>query len=779
MKKGGFLPGAALSALAVTLASPAYAQTNTATQDASAQDAGSGLGDIIVTAQRRSENLQDVPVAITAATGDMLAEAGVENIANIQAISPSITFRATNISSSSANVVIRGLGTTGNSRSFEGSAGVFIDGVYRTRAAAALQNFLDIGSLQILRGPQGTLFGKNTTAGALLLATTEPRLDEIHGSVELGYGNYNTVLARGAVSVPISEHAAFRIAGLAGSRDGFYTNPATGRDLNGDSTQAVKGQLLFEPSSDFTLRLIGDYSRTRANCCYGTSNFVDGPTQPLVNALTRAFGLPLPSTRLRDREATLNQDGIQTTEDYGATMLIDAEIGPGTLKSVSAYRRFSVGQQNMDADFSGADLLRLSEDFNSRFISQELTYNTRFEGLNADAVFGLFFSDEKLTMGRQLWWGNAAQPYWDTLIFAQLGLPPGTVAAPAAPVMTADEAMGGRARSYAGFMHWDFRVGSRFNVIAGLRYSIEEKRGFFHYDHYTSAPNAIFRVLGVSPGPGYDARTTDRALSGTFGLQYRPTDDVMLYATYNRGFKAGGVNMDANAAGGVINNPAETGGRGVPLDPTFAPETINAFELGAKIQYLGGRARSNIAAFYYDIKDLQIAQFVGLRFTVLNADSAKDYGFEIENLFQLTDGLTLGIDGTWIPRARYGVDAGIDPVLSGTRFRYAPTVSGNVTLNLDQPVSDTVNVTGRVQYMYSSTQLINNASLVTERSVSLVNANLGFNLPQSGLNVEGWVQNLFNKTYAAAAFNTPLQTGDQNAYLGAPRTYGVRLRYSF
>ena len=232
-------------------------------EDASA-DHAQGLGDIIVTAQRRSENLQNVPIAITAASADMLAQARVDNIANIQAISPSITFRATNISSSTANVIIRGLGTTGNSRSFEGSVGVFVDGVYRTRAAAALQNFLDIDNLQVLRGPQGTLFGKNTTAGALLLASAKPT-DRIGGLVEMNYGNFNSVLVRGAANLPVTDTLAFRIAGLASTRDGFYTDAQTGRDLNGDATQAVKAQLMFEPSADFSIRLIGDYSKQKQN----------------------------------------------------------------------------------------------------------------------------------------------------------------------------------------------------------------------------------------------------------------------------------------------------------------------------------------------------------------------------------------------------------------------------------------------------------------------------------------------------------------------------------
>ncbi|MCW1384745.1 TonB-dependent receptor [Novosphingobium sp. KCTC 2891] len=753
--------------LAAVISTPAFAQD----AQAGEQDSG-GLQEIVVTAQRRAENLQNVPIAITAANADTLAQARVDNVSNIQAITPSVTFRTANISSSTANVIIRGLGTTGNSRAFEGSVGVFIDGVYRTRAAAALQNFLDIDNLQILRGPQGTLFGKNTTAGALLLASAKPSTDKTAFLFDATYGNYNSLLVKAAGNVPLTDTLAFRIAGLASTREGFYTNPTTGKDLNGDTTQAVKAQLLYEPSADLSVRLIGDYSRGSGNCCYATSEFKLGPTTPLVDALTLANGGVVSSKKASDWEQTLNGNGEQVIKDYGATLLIDLALGNGTLKSVSSYRKFSVDQRDMDPDFSGADIFRYNESFKSRFISQELTYNTKIEALNADAVFGAFFSDEKLQMGRAMPWAAQGQAYWDVAIGV-----PGLVYA--APGLWTVEDMRGKARSYAGFAHLDFAVGEKVNVIAGLRYSVEKKQGSFSNPFYRSEANDVFRFLGLMPGPAYNRTITNKALSGTFGVQFRPVDDVMLYATYNRGFKAGGVNIDTNAAGLLANNPAETGGAGVPLDPSYKPEKVNAYEVGAKIQYLNRRARTNIALFYYDLSDLQIAQFVGLRFTVLNTAKAKDYGLEIENLFELTDGVTLSLDGTWIPHAKYGTDANLDPALSGSRFRYAPKLAANAAINVDTPLTDDVNLTARLQYQYSGSQLINTAGTEAQKAVSLVNANLGFKLPKQGLTVEGWVQNLFDQTYFTAAFNTPLQTGDVRGYLGAPRTYGVRLRASF
>lgn len=806
--KALYLRNAALAAIVASAAVPNLAHA----QQAEEQSA-TGLAEIIVTAQRRTENLQDVPIAITAANAETLAQARVENVANIQAISPSISFRVTNIATSSANLIIRGLGTTGNSRSFEGSVGVFIDGVYRTRAAAALQNFLDIDNLQVLRGPQGTLFGKNTTAGALLLASASPSLNDVNGAVEVTYGNYDTLIARGAINAPLSDKVAFRIAGLASSADGFFTDSTTGQSLNDNKTRAVKAQLLFEPSENLTVRLIGDYSHSQGNCCYATSAFIDGPTQPIIDLLTlyqpassqqflgvlaglipassmTPTGRKLPARDPSKFEQTLNGNGQQEIEDYGGTMLIDAQVGEGTLKSVTAVRKFTVDQRDLDPDFSGADIFRYNESFSSRFISQELTYNTKIPALNAEAVFGLFFSDEKLKMGRSLPWANQAQFYWDA-IFASLGVAPGT--ANAAPGTWTTERMGGTAKSYAGFAHLDFAVNDKFNVIAGVRYSIEKKRGFFNNAFYRPNPTDVFTLLGIAPSPAYDATTTNKALSGTLGVQYRPTDDIMLYATYNRGFKAGGVNMDVNAAGTLINNAAvynalpaaiRIGFFGnapaqAPLNPRYKPEKVNAFEVGGKFQYLDGRARTNIAFFYYDLSDLQIAQFIGLRFTVLNAKSAKDYGLEIENLFQITDSLTLGLDGTWIPHAQYGKDSNIDPVLSGSRFRFSPKFSGNATLNLDQPVNDNLSVLARVQAQYQSRQLISTATSAEQGAVTLVNANLGFKLPKTGLLIEGWVQNLFDKTWFTQSFPTPLQTGDQNAYPGSPRTYGIRIRASF
>jgi iron complex outermembrane recepter protein len=780
------------------IASPARAETGAApegatpaAQGAADPNTSTGLQEIVVTAQRRSEKLQNVPIAITAANADALAAARVDNVSNIGAISPSITFRVTNIASSSANLVIRGLGTAGISRSFEGSVGVFVDGVYRSRAAAALQDFLDIDNLQVLRGAQGTLFGKNTTAGALLLTSTKPSTDTVSGSIDAGFGNYNSYSIRAAINIPLGQNLALRVAGLGSGTDGFYTDVNTGRSVDGNSTRAGKAQLLWEPSSSVTVRLIGDYSSSHGDCCYATERVTAGPTAPLVDALTEALGLKLPSTDPSKFQVALNSDGYQQTKDYGATLLVDAGLGAGTLKSVTAWRKFDVTQLNEDADFSGADILPYDEDFHSTFLSQELTYNAQIPALRADVVLGAFASTEKLRSGRSLFNGSEAQTYWDTVL-GSYGIPSAFI--DATPGLLDKESMYGTTDSYAIFAHGDFKVTDQLTVIAGLRYSIEHKTGSFAYDYYDSNPYEWSTLLGLGPAPQYNVGHTDRAVSGTFGLEYKVTPDAMVYATYNRGFKAGGVNMDENAAGTLFNNAAGFAALPVtaqflaaaingsatisaPLDPTYKPETINAYEVGTKIQYLNHRARTNISLFYYDLHNLQIAQFVGLRFTVLNSSSAKDYGAEIENTFALTKAITLNADATWLPHAQYGVDPNI-AVLSGGRFRFAPRISANAGLNLDQPMSDRLDLTGRVQYEYTSSQLDNLAGTNVQGAVGLLNLNLGLRIDHR-YSIEGWVQNVTNKIYATQVFETPLQTGTENAYMAPPRTFGVRMRATF
>ena len=729
--------------------------------------------EVIVTAQRRAENIQRVPIAVTAVTAEQLGASHVDSIANVQAISPSISFDATNSASNSANIRIRGIGTVGNSRAFEGAVGTFVDGVYRTRSGQALQNWLDVDSLQVLRGPQGTLFGKNTSAGALLMTSKRPTLGDFGTDFELTYGNYDTLMARAALNAPLGDKAALRIAGLWGQSDGIIENP-NGGEYNDRNPRAVKAQFLIEPTESFSLRVIADWSEEKNNCCYGQVDDVDGPLQPLINNLTLARGVQLPSADFDDYEQVLSNDTQQDIVDKGIVVQADWEFASGgSLHSVTGYRSWQFQQDGMDADFTGANVLTINEGFQTDFLSQEFTYNGSVG--EAEYVVGAYYADEDIEATYELLWGNQAQTYFDVLFFAQAGLPPGTSAAPEGTWNYAE--FPATSRSYAAFTHWTIPLSDPLKLVAGLRYSKEDKTGAFDLQYFTPAPNAAFRLLGVQPGPEYSDKHSDEAISGTFGFQYQFTDDVMGYLTYSRGFKAGGVNIDNTAAGTRMNNPAEITGA-VPLDPTYKPEYIDGYELGLKTQYADGRGRTNFAVFYDEMQDLQVAQFLGTQFTIVNAPEATVYGAEIENTWAFTDALTLGLDATWLPEKQFGESASILN-LSGRDFAQAPDLAANVSLSLDQPLTGSLALTGRVAAQYTGEVYTNTSNDLMRDAQTEVNLSLGLRSANGTWSVTAWCQNCSDERYVVQHFNSPLQGTDANGYVAMPLTYGLTVRMSF
>jgi iron complex outermembrane recepter protein len=751
--------------------------------------ASAAIEEIVVTAQRREQSLQDVPVAVTAVDADTLAESRVDSVAGIQAISPSINFDVTNSAANSANIRIRGIGTTGNNRSFEGAVGVFVDGVYRTRAGQALQNWVDVESLQVLRGPQGTLFGKNTSAGALLISSRAPSLAHVEGSYDFTVGNYGLWLARGALNAPLGEDVAVRVAGMGSTMEGFITDPNSGEDYNDRNPRALKGQVLWQASEDLRLRLIADWSEERNNCCYGQVDAIDGPLQPYIyGVLLPERGLAPPSPDFDDYEMVLSNNTDQTIKDKGVVLHVDYGLGDGSLRSVTAQRRWNIEQLGMDADFTGANILTINESFVTDFFSQELTYNGRIDALgfadSADYVVGLYYADEEIFANYQLLWGDQAQAYFDTLLGAQ-GAPPGTV--DASEGLWHDADFPATSESYAAFTHWDFRLGERFGLIAGLRYSRDEKRGAYERSFFSPVPNTAFRALRIQPGPEFDETFEDDAVTGTLALQYRLAERAMAYASYSRGYKSGGVNIDNTAAGGAANNPDECveGESCVPEDPTYRSEFNDGYEIGLKSEYWDRRVRSNLAVFYNDLKDLQVALFSGTAFSVTNAADATVYGAELENSLRLTEALSLQLDLTWLAKAQYGDDPALDlssagqANLSGRDFAQAPELAANAALSLDQPLTPAYALTGRIAAQYSGEQYTNPSNDEKRGARTEYDVGIGLRSTRHGWSLSAWCQNCTDERYVVQHFNSPLQGTDRNAYVSAPRTYGVSLRGSF
>jgi len=381
---------------------------------------------------------------------------------------------------------------------------------------------------------------KNTTAGALLITSASPQFDRYDGSYEVTVGNYGAVLARVASNLPVSNTVALRFAALISNVDGYIENPNGGDRYNDHRPRAFKAQALFEPNPALTFRLIGDISIEHENCCYGSVVVIPGPVQPLINALSAANGLKLASANPYDYQAVLNLNTDQHISDRGAVLLSDWEISPETsLHAVTAYRVWSESQLGADFDFSGADILTGNETFKSRQFSQEFDLHGRIGETtlfkSADYLAGLYFAHEALSATRDLFWGQQAQTYWNALVAP---FPPGTVAA--APGRWSAERYPGDDKSYAAFTHFTFNVTDKFSALTGLRYTKEIKHGAFENPYFDPTPNEVFRVLGIQPGPQFNATHSDSAVSGTAGLQYVFGTGKMAYVTYSRGFQGRG-----------------------------------------------------------------------------------------------------------------------------------------------------------------------------------------------------------------------------------------------
>ncbi len=773
-----------LYAVLVLGAAPALAQGQSTDEKSAAQ--ASDAEDIVVTAQRRAERLIDVPVAVTAVTSETLLEARVTNIANITAISPSITFVSTNNPASTGNIQIRGIGTVGSSPAFEGAVGVFVDGVYRSRSGQVLANFLDIADLQIVRGPQGTLFGKNTSAGAVLLSSTQPSLTQVSANFEATVANYDTKLLRAGFSVPVSDKFGIRVAATYGDRSGFIRNP-TGGSYGGGETWGVKAQAFWEPTEAIRFRLIGDYVKSNENCCYATVDAVDGPTQPLINLLSGQFGNPPVNGKPLGYRQALSQDTVANLRDRGVVLTGEFDVGGDTLTSITAYRLWDTRQQRGDTDYSGADIFSVNDNkFRNRQFSQELLYNGKI-GSSAEYVLGAYFSSERNKVVTNFDWGGQAQFFFDTIL-APLGFPAGFAQAPVNTIFKSDLATT-RNESYGVFTHWTVQVNEKLSLISGGRYSWDRKFGSYTdlwLTNTLAATNPVFTLLGGGPGPSFSGRNNNGALSGTLGLRYQFGRDATAYLTYSRGYKSGGINIDPTAAGSTANNPALDGTAldptpgipNLPKDPSYQPEKIDGYEAGLKLRWLDGRATTNFAAFYNDISNLQVAQFLGLEFAILSSKSAKVYGAEIENAFQLSDSLKLELSGTWLPKANFGTDPAIGG-LSGRRFSLTPKFAGNAALSLDQPVTDKLAFTSRVAVRYFGKNFTNPSNNFVQPAYTQLDANIGLKSIDNIWKVSVYCSNCTDKRYLVQHFNTPLQPGDSNAFIGAPRQFGVTLSGTF
>lgn len=606
-----------------TAAAPPESLPDTSGYTEAALDAGTS--DIIVTARRRSESLQDVPVAVSVLGGEALERKGAFNVARLQQIQPSVQFFSSNPRNSAVN--IRGIGAPFGltNDGIEQGVGFYVDGVFIARIAAATLDFVDVERIEVLRGPQGTLYGKNTTAGAVSITTRRPGF-EPEGRAELSAGSQGHVQAKGSVSGPlVADTLAGRISGSFTSRNGALFNTVTERRVNELDNIGVRGQLLWHAADTLEFILAADWNRQDpegfAQNHVAVVPTLRAPERQFAN-LARLSGYAPPSTDPFDRLVD-NDSALRATNTVGGAALTASwDVGPATLTSITAWRNWDWKPSN-DRDFTALPITTLSQNPSRQ---EQFTQELRIASNGSNRIgysAGFFYFSQKIrTQGTQ-----EQGPYASLWLLGPVnGSDPALLDG-----LRSDNDIRYSNQSAALYGKLGWNISDRLSIAPGLRVNYDRKKGV--YDAVVSGglanPTPRQQVLMNSAlaSQFYEADFSDWNLSGDVTLSWRPADRILAYATYARSFRSGGINLAGvpNRADGVT--PA------VEL-AAIKPETVDHFEIGLKSSLPGRLATVNIAAYRMDIRDFQtnvVSGAVGvLRGYLANVPKVRTQGIEAD-----------------------------------------------------------------------------------------------------------------------------------------------------
>ncbi len=772
--------GAALLGLAC--GHPAYAADN-----AASADIASAPQDIIVTARRVQEKAQDVPIAISVVTAQTLEKTGNYNFNQLQQQVPTLQVSGTNPRNSAAT--IRGLGANSSIAvdGLEYGVGFYVDGVYYGRPGQAQFDLIDLQQIEVLRGPQGTLFGKNTTAGAINITTREPSFTP-EATIEGQLGTYNYQQIRASASLPIlDDKVAVRLSIADTHRGGFLTNAYDGSDAENYDNFSARGQLLIKPADNLKIRIIGDYARQKQHFTLSVvsgyfTTFADGAAIP-NNIFQRAarldYTLPSPDAfqRIGNADAPFGVD----MKSYGVSGQADWDLGPATVTSVTAYRWWDWYPKNdVDGTSLPINLKGQQNDFQRQF-SQELRIASN--GTHTiDYVAGLYYFWQVVR-------GYAQNQYGSD--FAEWSLNPATTSA--ANIARYDQALSGleadsfanpATKSYAAFGQANWHIFSPLTLTVGLRFTHEDKNGvFIRYLAPGSGGNralllpaeqVAYQVSDLS----FPAASKANALTGLASLSYKITPDVLFYGTYSRGNKSGGLNL---TAGGLTR-------------PVVNPEKVNAFEAGLKSQFFDRKLTANIAAFLTNVYDFQanvnITNANGSNTQyIANIPEARSKGIEGDLSFTPIPGFTLSSALAYTD-ARYvrytnapqkaEVNGGVGSQdLSGARLPGVSKFAYTIAADISRPIDDHAEAYTRVDWLHRSTFNASSTNSVYSNipAYGVLNAKLGVRIEDGKFDVSIWARNLLNKDYYIN--NTASNFGLITGLPGDPRTYGVTARVKY
>ena len=738
------------------------------------------IEEIVVTATKREESIQDVPVAVSAYTGEDLAARGVEDLYGLQEVSPSVAVYNSNSTSNGGTVRIRGVGTTGNNPGLEAAVGTFIDGVYRSRAGLAFNDMVDIDRVEVLRGPQGTLFGKNTVAGAVNIITRRPEFENSM-DVTLGLGNLNARETGFIGNAVLTEDAlAVRLSFASRKRGGAYQDIESEATYDHKDRRTLRGQLLWTPNDAVEIRVIADYTDKDESCC-PAAFWIPGPTSAVVAALG---GDITPFEVDRDARVGVNYPPYEDVTDRG--LLLDAlwQGNAGTtFRSITGYRDFRVAR-GQDIDFTSADILH-PQDTEETFenISQEFQLYGGTDGFSW--LVGAYVYTEDMDSDETLVFSHNGGAYVGAL-FGNPAIAPlfmGDPAGRGVPGQGYHALYFSEATGRSLFTHNTWHAGPALDLTAGLRYSREEKDagaiingapfGEFVNDPFCTPFGGISSFFSLCDNLSYNNQSDESKVTGTLKAAWRIGSDVNSYASFSRGYKAGGFNLDQEAVGFRDEN-------GEFVDQSrFGPETSDSFELGLKTRSFGGRLTVNGALFHTTFEDFQLNTFTGLGFTVGNVKEAITKGVEVESALVLGGGVFVTAGATYAD-ARYGDDLiPANANLEGNRLTQSPLWQGSGALSVDREMPNT-NLRWRFNLSASHVGAVNTGSDLDPEKVrgafNLYNANVAIGTADGRYEAILWGRNLADKRTNMLVFDSVFQSGSWHTWVNPPRTFGLTVK---
>lgn len=710
-----------------------------------------GIADIVVTAEKRSGSLQRTPVAVTALSGADLANAQLRTLQDVQSVVPSLKVASNN---GYAQITIRGIGITNFVPGAESAVAVNLNGVFVSRQIAQLTSLYDVSSLEVLRGPQGTLYGRNATAGSVNIATTPPG-GTLTGYGRLTVGNYGLVRGEVAVGGPlINDKLAVRVAGFGERRNGYGRNLVTGNDIDDKRAYGARVTLLVTPTDRLKATLIAEYFHERDNNAgvhyLGAAGLTGLPGALGVPPLFQQLGGYAPSQKSFD--LANGEDPRFRLRTLALTGTLDWSTGPFSFRSITGYRRQRSETFNaIDGGFpfnsfylSGEPAHQLSQELQARYDSSRFHLT----------VGGYYFRET-----------DRADPSVAALSSTAIGLGFGIPLPPAQYFVDFVE-IGGtiRTRAKAAFAQGTFDVTDRLSLTAGVRYSHERKS----FDQQFSF-NLFEPFTGVLPSAVRQPPRTFTATDPKLGIQFQLTSRTLLYATYSKGFKSGSFDI------------------GFAPSLGFKPERLTDYEGGLKTTVFDNRLRLNLAGFYYEYADLQVPQVVGFSVTTTNAATARLHGIEAEATFLPVPEFKLDASATYL-HARYRRYAGPDaarPFLgsvdfSGNQLNNAPDfaahVAGEYTWSLQRG-----SLSLRAEGDYTSRFFFTAANLPLQGQKAFAKANAFVTYDAgSSWSATAFVRNVTNRiTRQSAVVQSPQLGNPTNGSLAPPRTFGAEFGYKF